>query len=74
MKVENPKDIGLLAGEVYRYLYDNGPSTMNKMKKELKLGTGQVEQGVGWLARRGQAQLFSRIGESILLAVRGDSK
>jgi len=47
-------EIGLAAGDVYRFLEEHGPSTLNQLKK----GTGHKDAllslAIGWLAREGK--------------------
>jgi hypothetical protein len=47
-------DIGLAAGDVFRFLEANGPAAASQIKK----GTGHkdalLNQAVGWLAREGK--------------------
>jgi len=71
MKVENPQDIGTVAGEVYRYLFENGPSSVSRMKKELGLGAAQVDQGLGWLAREDKLT-FLKDKRSLLVSLNQD--
>ena len=43
--------IGAAAGQVWKYLDQNGPTTAAKLKTELKLTTSTVDRAIGWLAR-----------------------
>jgi len=44
-------EIGLAAGEVYRFLEKKGTSTLTQLRRELPLERAVVDQAVGWLAR-----------------------
>ncbi len=49
--VDTTLEIGAAAGEVYRYLHENGEVSVSKLRKDLSLSTGRVDQAIGWLAR-----------------------
>ena len=44
-------NIGLKAGEIYKYLEQNGPQTLYALKKELDNTKDIVPMAIGWLAR-----------------------
>ncbi|RKZ83143.1 MAG: hypothetical protein DRQ39_09870 [Gammaproteobacteria bacterium] len=43
--------VGFLAGDVYRYLYETGEASLNDLKKELGTTPAMLQMAVGWLAR-----------------------
>ena len=44
-------EIGMTAGKVWGFLAENGPSSLNKLTKNLEASRDLVYQAVGWLAR-----------------------
>ncbi len=65
----NLNDIGLAAGEVWRYLDANGPSAADTMKRKLKMGSDLFYAAVGWLAREDKLQIRSE-GRKTILALK----
>ncbi len=55
--------IGIVAGEIWHYLCENGPVTMTTLAKEIDAPRDAVMQGVGWLAREGKI-VFQNGGRS----------
>ena len=51
-------EIGEAAGEVYRYLHENGQVSITQLRKELPLGRGRVDQAVGWLSRENKIEFI----------------
>lgn len=51
------QEIGLAAGEVWRYLESNGPRTINQMMKGLQIKESVLLMAVGWLAREGKLSI-----------------
>ena len=50
--VQNDVDeIGLTAGQVWSFLADNGPASLNKLTKSLDVNRELAMQAIGWLAR-----------------------
>lgn len=43
--------IGDAAGKIWGYLNDNGPSTLNRLAKNLDVSRELALQAIGWLAR-----------------------
>ncbi|MEQ9411076.1 MAG: winged helix-turn-helix domain-containing protein [Fuerstiella sp.] len=43
--------IGDTAGEIWGFLAENGPSSLNRISKSLSVSRELVLQAVGWLAR-----------------------
>jgi len=46
-----PESIGKTAGEIWKYVNDNGPSTAIKIKSALGISNSQLYLALGWLAR-----------------------
>lgn len=46
-----PTEIGSAAGEVYRYLRQNGQVSLSQLRRDVALSRGRVDQAIGWLAR-----------------------
>ena len=46
--------IGEVAGNVWKFLSQNGPVTLSKLSREIDGPRDLVMQGVGWLAREGK--------------------
>lgn len=42
---------GLAAGQIWKYLHEQGPTAVSKMVKDMDLTRDQLMQGLGWLAR-----------------------
>ncbi len=61
-------EIGFAAGDVYRYLFDNGNTSVSKIAKALKIPQRQVDQAVGWLARE-QKVRFIRSKRTTLISL-----
>ena len=55
---EFKSEIGQAAGDVYRYLHDQGQVSITQLRKELPLGRGRVDQAVGWLARENKIEFI----------------
>ncbi len=49
-------EIGETAGNLWRYLEQNGPTSVTKVKKELDVSGPMVERAIGWLAREEKIQ------------------
>ncbi len=43
--------VGQNAGQVWKYLYDNGETSVLKIKTELGITSGAVHMALGWLMR-----------------------
>ncbi len=39
------------AGKIWKFLNENGPSSVNKITTETGLGRNEIQRGIGWLAR-----------------------
>ena len=46
--------IGILAGQIWAYLNENGSSTVIKIKSHLEISNGLLHLALGWLAREGK--------------------
>ena len=57
----NPvEEIGIVAGQVWHCLSENGGMSVAKLVKNLELPRDQVLQGVGWLAREDKVVIENR--------------
>ena len=45
------ESIGVVAGQVWHYLQENGSVTLSKLARDVDAPRDLVMQGVGWLAR-----------------------
>ena len=61
---ELQEQIGMSAGQIYNYLFDNGETTFSKIKKELDLKGNFADLGLGWLAREDKVEI-SKKGASV---------
>ncbi|NLC71510.1 MAG: winged helix-turn-helix domain-containing protein [Desulfuromonadaceae bacterium] len=50
-------EIGTYAGTVWKFLEQNGESTLSAVVNGTKLSQCQVDRAVGWLAREGKVSL-----------------
>ena len=46
--------VGNSAGEIWKYLDKNGPTTVAKLTKETKIDDKNIQRGIGWLAQEGK--------------------
>ncbi|MEW5820262.1 MAG: winged helix-turn-helix domain-containing protein [Cyanobacteriota bacterium] len=53
-------DIGKTAGEIYRYLDNEGEVTLSTLKKNLNLKGDLVPLSLGWLAREGKLEITKK--------------
>lgn len=49
--VNDVDQIGIAAGQIWSYLAENGPSSLNKLTRSLEISRELAMQAVGWLAR-----------------------
>jgi len=52
------QDIGAVAGDIWRYLYENGESSALKVRAELKIAHSLFFLALGWLAREDKVRVF----------------
>ncbi len=52
-----PEQVGLAAGNVYRYLEKNGAISVAKMLRELQEDSKTIQRSIGWLAQEGKITL-----------------
>jgi predicted HTH transcriptional regulator len=45
------------AGEIWKYLDKNGPTTIAKLTKETKIDDKNIQRGIGWLAQEGKVSI-----------------
>ncbi|MCX7097957.1 MAG: winged helix-turn-helix domain-containing protein [Methylococcales bacterium] len=43
--------VGNTAGEIWKYLDANGPTSVAKLIKETKIDDKTIQRGIGWLAQ-----------------------
>jgi Winged helix-turn-helix domain (DUF2582) len=57
-KISNvPEQVGLAAGNVYRFLNDKGVVSVAKLVRELKEDSKTIQRSIGWLAQEGKITL-----------------
>jgi len=49
--------IGTTAGEIWKYLDKNGPTSIAKMTKETQIDAKNIQRGIGWLAQEGKISI-----------------
>jgi predicted transcriptional regulator len=49
-------ELGEAAGEVWRYLNQNGPTSFANLNKNLELNKNTIDRAIGWLARERKIQ------------------
>ena len=49
--------IGAAAGKAWRFLDENGPSTVSKIQKGIRADVALTNQALGWLAREGKLEI-----------------
>lgn len=54
-------EIGITAGKVWGFLAENGPSSLNKLTKNLDVSRERAMQAVGWLAREDKIEFEQAI-------------
>jgi winged helix-turn-helix protein DUF2582 len=52
------KEIGTMAGAIWRALETNGETSLAKLKKDLKAASPLFDWAVGWLAREDKIDLI----------------
>lgn len=45
------EEIGNVAGEIWKFLNENGPASVNKITTETGIGRNEIHRALGWLAR-----------------------
>jgi len=53
-KVSKGEEIGLAAGEIWRYLDRHGEATPSRLAAATGLSAKEVQRALGWLAREGK--------------------
>ena len=56
-EITMPEQIGLAAGSIWRYLADNGATSVAKLVKELSEEEKIIQRSIGWLAKEGKITL-----------------
>ena len=49
--------VGNAAGEIWKYLDNNGPTTIAKLIRETKIHEKNIQRGIGWLAQEGKVSI-----------------
>lgn len=62
-------EIGTAAGDVYRYLFENGETSLTRLGKALEIPNRRVDQALGWLAREDKVT-FTQSKRTTLVSVR----
>ena len=50
-------EIGEAAGQIWRWLEENGETSVTRLRQETKLSDQLLHMGLGWLAREGKIEL-----------------
>ncbi len=50
-------EIGEAAGQIWRWLEENGETAVTRLRQETKLSDQLLHMGLGWLAREGKIEL-----------------
>jgi hypothetical protein len=70
--LEVQEQIGTTAGEIYRYLLNNGEDSTVNLKKALPVkDTTILNMGIGWLAREGKIHLRQKGKTTLVSLVNG---
>ena len=49
--------VGNTAGIMWKYLEENGPTSIAKMTRETKIDEKNIQRGIGWLAQEGKVSI-----------------
>jgi hypothetical protein len=49
--------VGATAGEIWKYLDKNGPTSIAKMTRETGIDEKIIQRGIGWLAQEGKVSI-----------------
>jgi len=49
---------GEAAGQIWRWIEENGETTVTRLRQETKLSDQLLHMGLGWLAREGKIDVF----------------
>jgi len=60
--------IGIAAGIVWRFMNQNGSTTVSQLKKSVQLTPSMVDRAIGWLAREGKIEEVQQ-GKSVVLKI-----
>jgi hypothetical protein len=61
--------IGITAGEIWKYLFENGESTTIKLKANLGLSNTMLYLALGWLSREDKV-VISRLEHSYIISLK----
>jgi hypothetical protein len=67
LRIDAAHDIGNVAGAIWHFLNERGPTALSKMSQELEQPKEVLLQGVGWLAREGKIEYSAGKGKTRLL-------
>jgi predicted DNA-binding transcriptional regulator AlpA len=56
-EIDMPERVGLTAGSIWRYLDENGASSVAKLIKDLPEEEKIIQRSIGWLAQEGKITL-----------------
>ena len=49
--------VGNTAGEIWKYLDENGPTSVAKLIRETKIDEKNIQRGIGWLSQEDKVSL-----------------
>ena len=49
--------VGNAAGEIWKYLDKNGPTSVAKLTRDTKIDEKNIQRGIGWLAQEGKVSI-----------------
>lgn len=52
--------IGESAGVIWKFLAENGESSVSKIATETGLGKNELQRAIGWLAREEKVQIIAK--------------
>jgi winged helix-turn-helix protein DUF2582 len=54
-----PERVGLTAGDIWKYLNENGATSVTKLVRELNEEEKVVQRSIGWLSQEGKVSLYT---------------
>jgi len=63
-------EIGITAGDIWRYLEDHGKSSLSKIVSDINTEEDRVLMSIGWLAREGHI-IVEKVGLDYEACLRG---
>ena len=49
--------VGNAAGEIWKYLDKNGPTSVAKLTRDTKIDEKNIQRGIGWLAQEDKVSI-----------------